>query len=92
MLGFIVLVLALVSGLICAFSLSILNRYDDDVVKEVIEALSIFGKKTWSDQREYLSYFVQLGIMIKIPYFILTIFYFYGETIPLVLTGSFLTL
>lgn len=87
--GFILLIIAFISGLISAYTLSTIDGMDENTGGSAFESvLKMFGKNQLTEQKAFLLNFVKLSVLINLPYFILSLLYVYGEPVPFTLAGS----
>lgn len=87
--GFILLIFAFISGLISAYTLSTIDGMDDDSGGESFESvLKMFGKNQLDEQKDFLLNFVKLSVLLNMPYFVLSLFYFFGDPVPFLLAAS----
>ena len=87
--GFILLIIAFISGLISAYTLSTIDGMDDDNGGESFESiLKMFGKNQLDEQKDFLLNFVKLSVLLNMPYFVLSLFYFFGDPVPFLLATS----
>lgn len=83
---FILLILALISGLLNAYMLGHIEDVNEENKDGFEDTLVLLGKIQLQDQKDFLLNFVKFGMLINLPYIALSVFYFYGQMIPFVLT------
>lgn len=86
------LILASIAGLFNAFMLGRIDEMDEE--NNGFEAiLFLMGKTSLEEQKNYVYKFTGFSVLINLPYFLLSLLYFYGDLFPFLLSISlFLTL
>lgn len=92
MMRVILLILAIISGLFTAYMLGRMDDLDEENQKEFEDTLVILGKFSLQDQKALVLNFLKFGVLINVPYIVLAVFYFYGQTVPFVLALSMMVM
>src|SRR5690625_5193118 len=88
MIRIILLLLAFISGLFTAHMLGRMNELTEENQKDFEDTLVILGKFNLQDQKVMILNFMKFGVLINVPYILLALFYFYGQTVPFLLAVS----
>lgn len=80
------LILASIAGLLNAYMLGVIDEVNEEENVGFEAMLFLMGKTKLEEQKSYVYKFVGFSVLINLPYFLLSLFYFYGELIPFLLS------
>lgn len=83
---FILLFLAGISGLLNAYMLGQIDDVNKENKNEFEDTLILLGKNQLQDQKDFLLNFVKFGVLINLPYIMLSMIYFYDQTVPFIMS------
>lgn len=79
-------ILASIAGLLNAYMLGVIDQVNDEENIGFEAMLVLMGKTQLEEQKSYVYKFVGFSVLIHLPYLLLSLFYFYGELIPFLLS------
>jgi len=86
----ILLAMAFIGGLASAYSLSSAGDDDEEESTEFDQMLTVMGVGNLSGKKNALYKLLNISLVISLPYAVLSLIYFYGETVPFVLSIIFI--
>ena len=79
------LILAGISGLMNAYMLGNIEEVNEENKDNFEDTLVFLGRKDLHEQKDFLFHFIKFGILLNIPYIVLSVIYFYGQRVPFIL-------
>lgn len=79
------LILAVISGLMSAYMLGNIDEVNEENKDNFEDTLIFLGRRELQEQKDFLFNFVKFGILLNIPYIVLSVIYFYGQNVPFLL-------
>lgn len=79
------LILAGISGLMNAYMLGNIDEVNQENKNNFEDTLVFLGRRDLEEQKDFLFRFIKFGILLNVPYIVLSVIYFYGQSVPFVL-------
>ncbi|HIZ70520.1 MAG TPA: hypothetical protein H9808_01980 [Candidatus Atopostipes pullistercoris] len=79
------LILAGISGLMNAYMLGNIDEVNQENKNNFEDTLVFLGRRGLEEQKDFLFRFIKFGILLNVPYIVLSVIYFYGQSVPFIL-------